>query len=421
MLTARKVQLCAAAIFSLAIFAAPASGDSPARSAVKGKLSDVEGLRVLRVWGSPHEQGFAEGYLLGEDGAKLLDSYLGAQGEGAVKAYEVASVMMAGRMKILPRFKEEMEGMIEGLRAAHVGPVAVLGRPLEYRDLVAVNCIPETVRIGCSSFAAWGNRTKTGDTIAGRNLDWYANPALKSSQVIVAHLADGDCQGWVSVTWPGFLGCLTGMNADGVTVSVHDAPSQPATDPSELTPRGFALREAIEAAHATSAVNDITKVLRHRTSMVGSNIAVAMPFTGKGAASAVFEYDGVLDNVHGVTVRIGDAKDGATATCQVCTNHYRSRGAPISCDRYERLSEDLSRLNSQKQPIDVAAAWELLRDVAVSGRILTYQSVVFEPNSKLMHVAVSTDGRPAAQCKPVTLDVAALLQVSSLATPSSGR
>jgi len=112
-------------------------------------------------------------------------------------------------------------------------------------------------------------------------------------------------------------------------------------------------------------------------------------------------------------VRIGDAKDGATATCQVCTNHYRSRAAPISCDRYERLSADLARLDRQKEPLDVAAAWELLRDVAVSGRIVTYQSVVFEPNRRLMHVAVSNDGRPAAQARPVTLDVAALLRASS--------
>ena len=398
-------------ILALALLLAPARADSPDRSRVKGSISEVDGLRVLRVWGTPREQGFAEGYLAGEDEAKLLDLYLKGQGGAdAAKAYEVASFMMLSKMKILPRFKEEMEGMIEGMQARHVGVVAVLGRPLEYRDLVAVNCIPETVRMGCSSFAVWGDRTKSGDTIAGRNLDWYENPALKGSQMVVARLAGADSMSWVSVTWPGFVGCLTGMNAEGVTLAVHDAPSELATDAGNLTPRGLALREALECAHAGSAINDMTRVLRRRTSMVGSNIAVAMPFTGSGPASAVFEYDGVLDDVHGVTVRIGDAKDGGSTTCQVCTNHYRSRASPISCDRYSRLTDALDGLKHQGKPIDVPTAWTLLRDVAMSGRVVTYQSVVFEPNRRLMHVAVSADGRPAMMSKPVTLDVAELLR-----------
>jgi len=63
--------------------------------------------------------------------------------------------------------------------------------------------------------------------------------------------------------------------------------------------------------------------------------------------------------------------------------------------------------------LDIDGAWKILRSVArpsgVVFHLVTYHSVVFEPNKRRMHVAFSKNGRPAPQCEPVTLNIAELL------------
>src|ERR1043166_4230303 len=281
--------------------------DTPARSQVKGEMTLVDGLRVLRVWGTPREKGFAQGYLLGQDGISLLDSDLKDDKHG-IGAYEGLSKQLLTKMKVARPYQEEMEGMVEGFKARLGGHVTIpsLSRDLEYRDLLAMNCVPETAQLGCSSFAAWGAMTANGETLSGRNLDWFSQPALKDSggyPLVVMYPPEDGNVGWISVTWPLYVGCLTGMNAQGVTVSMHDVMGVPASESSNLTPRGFALRAAIEGAHAETAVEDITRILRGLRPMVGNNVPVSMPYTGHGSGSVVFEYDGNQDKDGGVTVR----------------------------------------------------------------------------------------------------------------------
>lgn len=388
--------------------------ETPAKKRqVNGELSTNDGLRVLRVWGTPREQGFAQGYLLGADSIALLDKYLQAGGPEAIKAYEIASFLMTKSMKIEPRYKDEMEGIVAGFKARLGERIVVpaLNRPLEYRDLVAVNCIPETARVGCSSFAVWGALTGDGGTIAGRNLDWFHNPALDDSQIIVARVSTNGsaAQSWVSLTWPCFVGCLTGMNAEGVTVSVHDAPGQRPTDGGKLTPRGLALREALEAARVASAEKDILAVLRNRTCMVGNNVPVALPYSGNGPASIVFEYDGDLEKDGGVSVRRVTG-DPAKAVMQACTNHYRARSKAVECGRYETLESDFNTAYQSSRKLDVAGAFAWLDDVAMDGRCMTYHSVVFEPNKKRMHIRLSRGKENATHSKPIVVDVGELLR-----------
>jgi hypothetical protein len=146
-----------------------------------------------------------------------------------------------------------------------------LGRPIKYEDLQAANCMGDMLRTGCSSLAAWGSMTQDGHTVAGRNMDWPTNPALDGSQLIIVHVPPPGSKtlGWVSVFWPGLIGCTTGMNAEGVTVAMHDSNSA-----SPSTSGGFAsstllYREAIESAHAETAIQDISRILSDRHTLPG--------------------------------------------------------------------------------------------------------------------------------------------------------
>ncbi len=382
---------------------------------VNGALKRVEGVPVLRVWGSSHERGLAHGYLLADRIIGVLDGYLAAEAlSGGPSQYEATVRRLNGAVSISQPYMEELRGMLAGVEKRLGGKTTVprLGRNLTLADLVAVNCVPDTAGFGCSSFAAWGELTASGQTIAGRNLDWHTLDALRDTQVVIAHMPDkGDKHAaWISVTWPGLIICLTGMNEHGVTVSMHDVDARSSESPTRPTPRGFALRAALEAARPESAVDEIGKVLRGYTVLVGNNVPVAFPCENGRPASVVFEYDGNRRKGNGVTVRsvAGRRKAGKkSASFQIATNHYRKRLEAGQCGRYERLEKGLSQLSPGSLGVD--QAWKLLEAVSKSGGLTTYHSVVFEPNARRLHVSFSNKTQSAPNGKTAALDAATLL------------
>lgn len=394
---------------------------------VNGELRDVQGVPVLRVWGTASERGYAQGYLFGERIVRLLNANLKNffDLDGGSTAYDGAAMLLMTTMRIAPEYQQEMEGIVEGAIAkfGEKATVAALGRPLAYRDLVTINCLSDMPRFGCSSFAVWGALTKDGKTLAGRNLDWHRVPGLDDEEVVVVYQPDAQrrTMGWVSITWPGFIGCLTGMNDEGVTLSVHDVYCDSPTVPVGLTPRGLLLREAIERARLDSAVENVTKVLRASTCRVGSNVAMALPIGTKPATlgpSAIFECDANKDRTAGVSRRTLK-NDGKSPLHLVCTNHHRKRAEAERCGRYCKLDDTLQQMEKDGGRVDEESAWKLLQDVAQPGSegfpILTHYSVVFEPDRKKLHVAFSRGGRAAPFCRPIGLDVAELMRPPRLA------
>jgi len=402
-------------------------------------VKQVDGVTVLRVWGDARERGFAHGWLMAEQIVKLTDAFIRTfEPLGGANGFEKAAAMCRGFMVVEPDYEAELRGIIAGVEArlGDKAVIPVLKRKGTYYDILALNAFADLGRLGCSSFAAWGKATKDGETVSGRNLDWFGDAceALAGGDVVIAQLprkrntTDHDhssldkelptAQGWVSITWPGLTICLTGMNADGVTLAMHDSGGRGKWLRPSSTPRGFALREALEFVRPASLVDDIRGVLLRRHSVVGNNFPVSFPCVAGANSAVVFEYDGDQKNTGGVTIRTNDGahidpqKPGKKSIdCSLmCTNHYRARADARGCDRYETLQNRLNEANSGGDEIDVDAAWKMLDDVSMFGRVKTYHSVVFEPNKRRMHVAVSDGKQSATQCARHTLDVAALLK-----------
>ncbi len=394
----------------LALCATAAGASEPTARKVNGTLTEIEGIPVLRVWGTPEERGFANGYLMGEKFAKFFNDFIASGNLMEVKTYTEKVMPTVGLMPVPPAYETELRAMLSGIEAQAGGAVEIpaLGRPLRYEDLVATNSMGDLLRMGCSSFAAWGPMTADGHTLAGRNLDWPTCQALEGTQMVTVHVpaANSGELGWVSVFWPGLIGCTTGMNAEGVTVAMHDSNSPNPTTAGGFTSSLLLYREAIESAHARTAVADITRVLNERYTVAGYNMMVTKPFSGEGPAAVVFEHDADLTKTRGMTLREPNRPDAFL----ICTNHSRKRYEPSPGVRYPRLSTGLERIagSGEKHHLTVKRAWNMLGSVPLSG-IITHHSVVFEPDKRLMHVAFAENGKHAPQCKKVTLDVAKLL------------
>ena len=407
----RRVNVTIPALFLLPFLLQPVYATEPPIAKVNGTLSEVDGLRVLRVWGTPEERGFAHGYLLAETIKELANSYL-AEGPlgGSLDHYTEEMLPKLKRMKIDPRHEAEMRGILAGLEARLGGPAEIefLKRSLKYEDIVAINCTGDLIRSGCSSFAAWDDMTKGSDTIAGRNMDWPELASMIKTQIVLVNApsADGGAKGWVALTWPAYVGCLTAMNSEGVTVATHDVGGRTSSVTSGFTPYGWIFRRAAESAAAHTAFEDIARMLRGEISIVGNNMMVNRPFADGQPAAAVIEFDGDLTNGQGVTVRLPQADSRHL----VCTNHFRERSEARACPRYEQLSGVISRIarSEGKRHVTMDRAWKMLAGVSFVD-LITYHSVVFEPNKRLMHVAFAEPGRNAPTCKHVTLDVAKLL------------
>jgi len=389
---------------------------------VTGSLETVHGIRVLRVWGTPEERGHAHGRLLGAELLDLFDNVV--LSEHILKQpgdYEsVVQAKLLPQLRFAPEERAELEGMLRGITEA-VGPDKMrrerLNRNFEVRDLLAINSMADWYPFACSSFSAWGPATEGGEMITVRNLDFLALPPLATQQVLIAYVDPGDGKNpWVTMAWPGLIGAYSAMNAEGVTVSMHDAePLQPASTDS-FVPRSLALRKAVEAAGATTALDDVRRVLSSSPSMMGNNIHFSAPFSGQPNPAGVFEYDGNLSRDGGATLRTSTAEPNP---CWVaCTNHYCVRRvAPQAGDspfdsvrRFGSISESLAGSLASGGKVDLEMARKVLANVAADGNVATLHSVYYFPNRRELYVSLGTPGVPAPATPPVRLKLADLLR-----------
>ena len=157
--------------------------------------------------------------------------------------------------------------------------------------------------IGCTSFAFDGDATADGHTLVARAFDFEAGDLLDRDKVVFLVKEDGAIA-FASVAWPGFVGVVTGMNAEGVVVVVHGG--RAGVPVAEGIPVAFALREVLEHAHDTGEAVDI---LRSQHVMVSHIVFVA---DGSGRFA-------VVERAPGIAAFVRDAKSHGTIAV---TNHF---------------------------------------------------------------------------------------------------
>ena len=76
------------------------------------------------------------------------------------------------------------------------------------------------MKIMCSFFGVWGNRTLNGELYTMRNLDWASNMGINLNKLIIVFNIDSSIP-HVILGFPGLIGALTGISAKGITA--HEA------------------------------------------------------------------------------------------------------------------------------------------------------------------------------------------------------
>lgn len=375
-------------------------------SSVHGTLRELAGQRVLHVWGSPHEMGYAHGYLLREAIIDVIDGY--ALSAIPQSTFAAAATNLATVGVIDPSLREEARAVIEGMKAAGGAESRGLGRTLNADDLLLFNTITDLVAIGCSSVSAWGSATAADPELKGklalvRNLDWTPDPALLKSQVIIAYEpSNPQQQSLVSVGFAGYLGCLSCMNETGVSALFNMGYGEGAATLEQaaagFAPANLLLREALSArdidGDGRSNADDILHKIR-ANQHAGSYIVHLVEPAREAAASGRPPARIIEVEATGVDVRSASAGSMLGAEILAATNHFRARAAPQACSRYRKIEKSVE---ASHQMLRLESLWTIGEAVRIDDAVV--HTMLLVPATREFSVRMRAPGRSMNNSPP---------------------
>ncbi len=176
----------------------------------KGWLERIDGYPVLHLKGTPYEIGYQHGALLKESVRENLHNVLDSK---RVQTIEVGGVEVKPRWIIDTLTIVQAPHVPEWYRQELAGVAA--GANLKIGDVAAANFLPELFH--CSGFAVMNSATTDGTLYHGRILDYSCDWHLQDHAVLIVAEPDGGIP-FANVTFAGFIGSVTGMNAQHVSI-----------------------------------------------------------------------------------------------------------------------------------------------------------------------------------------------------------
>ncbi len=408
------------------------TGDTPSptptrATEVNGLIEELNGVTVLRVWGSRQEMGYAYGYLLADQLVELIEQNLFdhlLEGLDPNITYDALVELMEQSIYWPEWYVVEMEAMVEGIKDALGGSLPVItherieegARVLEADMLALMNSCRDLIDISarpfasCSGFAAWGDITGDGETRVGGNWDdAQGDVLLQEHSLLIVRKPDYGLS-TVSSGFIGMVGLSRGMNETGVAVVAQGCDD--ASRWVEVTGQCFPaviMRDVLESqAAGPDLVTRITGLFKGYPPRCGAAIILFAqgkptwnnPRDNQMAVVIESDFGGVTPRLPSHNVLYGDELTGAI----VATNHYLRRYRPTdyippenSVERYEAI---MGVLESQ-----AIAGVSDMQDVlkACQQPAITKHSVYLEPDSKMIHVAFRTGDDPSsAEMTPVS-------------------
>ena len=349
---------------------------------VHGRLTEVEGQRVLHVWGTPQEMGYAHGALLRDSIVAVLENY--ALEVIPPSTLDTAGAIYGAVADIPPPLREEAEAIVEGMRDHGGVQVPSLGRELTANDLLVVNAMTDLLAIGCSSLSAWGDATDDGigdEARIVRNLDWSEDAALLENQIVIAYEpSDPERQKVLSVAFAGYIGCLSCMNEAGVSVLFNMGYGDGAASIGEamqgFAPSNLMLRDVLSRrdvdGDGQSTADDVEAAVRKQTHAGSWILHVLEP---NASAKARERAPARILEVEADGVHTRDPGAGLGASMLAATNHLRGKDGPEACWRYDRIE----RTAKSTESFERDAMWDLAVEVRLDQVVHT---MVLEPGSR---------------------------------------
>lgn len=243
--------------------------------------------------------------------------------------------------------------------------------------------------VGCSSLAVWDDKSDDGGLLIGRNFDFYANDDFARNK-IVSFVKPTSGFPYMSVTWGGMIGVSSGMNLQGLTVTINAGKSSiplKAKTPISLV--------ALEILQYAATIDEAIEIAKNKKVFVSESLMI-----------------GSSKDHRAVLIEISPKKFGVYEVQNqpflACTNHFQSEeynddkrnnkqiNESHSVYRFEKIDEQLmakNRLNPQKM-IDLLRDTNGLKNNEIGfgnekalNQLLAHHAVVFQPDKRLVWVS----------------------------------
>ena len=292
---------------------------------------------------------------------------------------------------ITEEYKEEIYGISESASEKYQYLGSNYQRILNYHAAHDIgHALQSMALVGCTSFGTWDDKSQDSTMIIGRNFDFYVGDKFAEDK-IVAFFNPQQGHKFVTITWGGFVGAVSGMNDQGLTVTINAAKSDYPLG--SATPVSLVTREILQYA---KNIKEAIAIARSRKMFVSESFLVGSAADKKAVIIEKTPSDLDVYDPH---------KDFI-----VCTNHFQSNGLgkskknieqineSASPYRYERLMELLGAngKNTVQKTVNILRDQKGLHNADIGmgnekaiNQLIAHHSVVFEPQKLLMWVSTS--------------------------------
>jgi hypothetical protein len=349
-----------------------------------GRLQYIHGLPVLAVAGTPEEIGEQVGALTTKPLKRLTDYPREMLKQFGLDFAWSHVINLSNSM--LPQFPADYRKEVEAL--ARKGGID--------RDVVVLgNTMPDILKLaGCSTLIIEPARSTVDGPLFGRNLDYPTHGFLHLYSLVTVYRPKGK-HAFVSIGFPGMVGCLSGMNDAGLavaTLEVYGAKDKSPRLDFKGVPYTLTYRRLLEECSTVAEAETLLRSMK-RTTM--NNLAVCDKHGG-----AVFE----------ITSKTVVVRKPVNDLC-ACTNHFRTPDlatVPASqlctgrhCRRYAALVANAFSPAGDAAGLPKLGLGELAKRLhAANQGSLTLQTMAFEPAALKLHLAI---GKTPSSALPMQL------------------
>jgi hypothetical protein len=397
---------------------------APLAAQCNGELSMEGNKYILQVWGTHYERGYAQGYLLAPRIMQIFSNYFfPAVALNSVNRYNTMLSYYATYFETDPRFLAEAEGLAAGMLASGESLYhAALQRDLNVNDILLVNAIVDIpyatnlrdVELACSSLTSYAEATQGDPVLQGglvitRFMDWVRNTNLITNPLLVVHHpAENDEVKWMSFTYPGLIGALSGINEYGHASFLNMGNIHASTATYGLDSVLLSVRKGLEIMNYNSDQlfdwEDDWAAVSGDQHISGTIIHNVWESAGEMMAQVI------ETNNTGTMRRYYDQNGNLNGRNLAATNHFRILYPAAACYRYDNIQDSLAAdptMSADRQ-------WSLLGGAA--GISTNLMAIQYQPGSGTVRWSVATPTGPAWSAPPWEFDADDLF---SAAVPNS--
>lgn len=356
----------------------------------------VNGNWQLRISGNPYELGYKKGFLtrqLYQNQEKIFFGKVSEMIPNPSKQNKLLYFLKWYNRNILSAIPMDLKQELYAVSTFGSDEFNDIGTKFERNLLLHSShdighAMQDLMLVGCSSIALWDNFTEDGNLLIGRNFDFYVNDEFAQNKM-VEFISPESGYKYASVTWPGMVGVVSGMNEKGLTVTLNAGKSD--IPMRGKTPVSIVARSILQKAQTIDEAVEIADkfdVFVSESFLIGS---------AKDNKAVVIEMSPKRMDVY-------ETNNGKL----ICTNHFQSNGYKADKRNQNQIEESHSYYRLEKleesfktdRKYKVKDVLKVLRDVSglqnedlglgnekALNQLMAHHGVIFKPAELKMWVS----------------------------------